>query len=116
MLGDDFFNEMERAFAGGTGRRSRAVQSGDASDLPVSKLTVDGTSTIVFDFSGDSIVEVEIVDRLIDNGYGEMVANGEKALQIKRSEGGVVRYPIARGVKKQKMDWKFTNGILEVSY
>jgi len=103
---EDFFN---RAFRGG---RSRDSASG--SDELLETVHVPKGTFFIFDFSNRKVSSVEVVDGLEENEYGEEVSTGRKMLEVRFSGGETASYRLPKQFKKGKLEWKYTNGILEV--
>jgi hypothetical protein len=52
---------------------------------------------------------------IIQNDYGERVANGQKVLEIK-SENEKIAYVVPKNVNTKGFNWNFKNGMLEVEF
>jgi HSP20 family molecular chaperone IbpA len=70
---------------------------------------------LVLDLSGKIIKDVKIKDKIIQNDYGERVANGQKVLEIK-SENEKIAYVVPKNVNTKGFNWNFKNGMLEVEF
>ncbi|MCD4771092.1 hypothetical protein K8R30_01600 [archaeon] len=70
---------------------------------------------LIFDLSGRKIVSVGIEDNLETNEYGERVYGGQKILAVRFGNDEILRYNLPKALSKRKVDYTFSNGILEVS-
>jgi len=85
-------------------------------DENLNLINVKEKSYFVFDLSIEDHIEVEIVDQIVRNNYGEKVATGKKVLRIKNLNEILRELLIPKSLKIKNFEWTFNNGILEVSF
>lgn len=110
---NDPFEDIVRNFFGGSGARAMR-SSGGSGKAPLSKVTYDKKLFLVFDFSGEKDLKVDVKDQLMINDYGEEVYTGRKTLEIKSKEKVIGEYVLPDKVKLKGLDYTFKNGLLEV--
>jgi len=106
---EDLFSQLaggRRSFSSGSATQSRALLN----TVESKKETI-----LIFDLSGKKVSSVKIDDELETNEYGERLSTGEKVLSISVGEGRKVQYGLPGALAKRKLDYTFTNGILEVT-
>ncbi len=116
MFDDDSFGGIEDLFNQLSEERRR--HSGGARSQAQSLLnTVEsgGKTILIFDLSGKEVISAKIIDDMETNEYGERVYGEQKILAIKFENSEVVKYGLPRALAKKKLEYTFTNGILEVS-
>lgn len=116
MFGDDSFMGIEDLFNQLSGNRRHSSQNTRTQTQNLLNTIESKKETIlIFDLSGKKIISIEIRDDIETNEYGERVHNGQKILAIKFDEDETLKYNIPKQLAKRKLDYTFTNGILEVS-
>ncbi|MFH0808422.1 MAG: hypothetical protein V1888_02295 [archaeon] len=115
MFEDDSFPDIEDLFS--QLRRSRQYSQNTRTQTQSLLNTVETKKEtfLIFDLSGKTIISVEIKDDIEMDEYGERVYSGQKVLTIELEGNEVLRYNIPKIFSKRKMDYTFSNGILEVS-
>jgi HSP20 family molecular chaperone IbpA len=112
MFGDDSFAGIEDLFNQLSSRRQHSNQTQAQNLLGV--IESKQQTILIFDLSGKKVLSVEIKDNIETNEYGERISAGQKALTIEFEDSEVLRYDIPKALAKRKVNYTFTNGILEV--
>ena len=112
MFGEDPFAEIFNQLAGG--RRSQGRSTKTQSQSLLNTVESKKETILIFDLSGKKIASVTIEDDWGINEYGERAKSGEKALTIRFEKSDTVRYALPKDLAKRKVEYNFTNGILEV--
>lgn len=121
MTGDDFFGggieDLFNRLAGGQSFERNSQRSySNAGNLPLKQVVSKKRVFLIFDFSGEQKVNVEIKDQLIVNDYGEEVSTGKKILEINNISKKIGEYVFPNKFKLKDFKSDFNNGILEVSF
>lgn len=116
MFGDDSFMGIEDLF-NQFARGTRSPKSGhyDHNTNLLNTITKRKKTYFIFDFSGKKIESVTIQDNLETNEYGEQVHDGNKVLKIKYNNSEILKYILPKNLRRRKIEYTFSNGILEVS-
>ncbi len=123
MFGDDFFDEIEKAFFGQPGnvRRTSAgnVLQGEREERVIDYIEEDKDVYFVFELAGYSEEDIMVSVKgkeLQVNANKKDFQNVQDYLSNKLSKGVYFRKTIPEGVKSKRFDWTFRNGILEVKF
>lgn len=106
---EDLFNQL----AGG--RRSFSRSSRSQSQALLNTIESKKATILIFDLSGKKVISVKAGDDIETDQYGDQLATGEKILAIKFQNEEVLKINIPKALAKRKLNYTFTNGILEVS-
>lgn len=116
MFGDDSFMGIEDLFNQlSGGGRSHSQDSQNQTRSLLNTIESKRETILIFDLSGKKIVSVGIEDNLETNEYGERVHGGQKILAVRFENDEILRYNLPKALSKRKVDYTFSNGILEVS-
>lgn len=116
MFDDDSFNGIEDLFNQLVGGRNQPRRSSRGRSQNILNTVESGkATTLIFDLSGKKLVSAKIQDDLEINEYGEKIQNGQKTLVIKLENNETLKYNLPKALVKRKLDYTFSNGILEVS-
>lgn len=123
MFGDDFFDEIEKAFFSqpGVARRTSAgnVLQGEREERVIDYIEEDKNIYFVFELAGYSEEDIDVVvngKELEISASKRNFENVQDYLSSKLSKGIYFRKTIPDKVKAKKFDWTFKNGILEVKF
>jgi HSP20 family molecular chaperone IbpA len=111
--GDDAFSDIESLFSQLAGRRTPTQRRNPSSQSLLNTVESKKETILIFELPGKKISSVTIENESVINEYGEKVHTKDKVLKIKTSEN-TIQYNITKDLVKRKIDYKFTNGILEV--
>ena len=116
MFGDDSFMGIEDLFNQlSGGRRPPSQDSQNQTQSLLNTIESRKETILIFDLSGKKVISVGIKDDLEINEYGERVRGGQKILVVEFKDGEVLKYNLPKALSKRKVDYTFSNGILEVS-
>jgi HSP20 family molecular chaperone IbpA len=123
MFGDDFFDEIERAFFGQPGEIRRTstgnVLQGEREERVIDYIEEDNNIYFVFELAGYSEEDINVSvngKELNISANKRNFENVQDYLSSKLSKGIYFRKTIPNNVKAKKFDWTFKNGILEVKF
>lgn len=110
------FEDIMNNFFGQNSRHNSRRSYSNNANLPLKQVVSEKRIFLIFDFSGEQRVDVEIRDQLIVNDYNEEVSTGKKLLEIKSVSKKIGEYVFPNKFKLKDFKSTFNNGILEVSF
>ena len=116
MFGEDPFIGIDDLFSQLSGRRTTSYSRGAQAQNLLSTIETKKETFLLFDLSGQKVISTKIKDDIETNEYGERVHNGQKILLIKTNENETLKYTLPVSLSRRKINYTFTNGILEVSF
>ena len=115
LTGEGGFTEYSSVGPDGKRRTYRKSFAGERG-IPAKQVLTKKNIFLIFDFSGEKDVKVEVKDNLVKNEYGEKVYTGKKVLEISSSKGVIGEYVLSDKMRVKGFETSFVNGILEVKF